>query len=224
MKIIGHRGARHLAPENTLAGIEKAISHGVDELEFDIRQTKDGVLVLHHDSFLRDPSGEHTEIHTHTYADLLRHKSDLTALDMAIRQIAHRCPVIIETKSGVDIAKLVAMITYYRQKGWRPKELSVASFERGQLAAVRAALPDVPLVVNERWSSVRAIRRAREFHTRRISMNQAFLWKGLLSAMHRRGYQLSPYPVNNVRRAAAWQPYLYAIITDRPDLFEKKHP
>src|SRR5919199_703363 len=45
----GHRGARGLAPENTLAAFAKALEIGVDTLELDIAMTKDGVLVVSHD-------------------------------------------------------------------------------------------------------------------------------------------------------------------------------
>lgn len=45
----GHRGARGLLPENTLAGFEKAIDLGVTTLETDLAVTKDGVLVITHD-------------------------------------------------------------------------------------------------------------------------------------------------------------------------------
>ena len=57
MKIVGHRGARGLSPENTIASLEKAIEHGVDMVEVDVRVTKDGVAVLHHDPVVTDPDG-----------------------------------------------------------------------------------------------------------------------------------------------------------------------
>ena len=45
----GHRGARGLAPENTLAAFETALSIRVTTLELDIAMTRDGVLVVRHD-------------------------------------------------------------------------------------------------------------------------------------------------------------------------------
>ena len=48
----GHRGARGLAPENTLAGFRKALEIGVTTLETDLAMTRDGVLVLAHDPLL----------------------------------------------------------------------------------------------------------------------------------------------------------------------------
>ncbi|MDC0234992.1 glycerophosphodiester phosphodiesterase family protein, partial [Candidatus Marinimicrobia bacterium] len=47
--IQGHRGARGLAPENTLVGFQKAIELGVTTLEFDVGVTKDGIPIIFHD-------------------------------------------------------------------------------------------------------------------------------------------------------------------------------
>jgi glycerophosphoryl diester phosphodiesterase len=48
MKVIGHRGAAGLAPENTFAGFNLALELGVDGIETDVQKTKDGKLVLFH--------------------------------------------------------------------------------------------------------------------------------------------------------------------------------
>ena len=58
----GHRGARGLAPENTVPAFERALALGVDTLELDVGVTADGVVVVAHDPFLnpaitRDPEG-----------------------------------------------------------------------------------------------------------------------------------------------------------------------
>jgi glycerophosphoryl diester phosphodiesterase len=59
----GHRGARGLAPENTLEAFATALKIGVTTLELDLAMTKDGVLVVSHDSILnpdhtRGPDGQ----------------------------------------------------------------------------------------------------------------------------------------------------------------------
>jgi len=48
----GHRGARGLAPENTLAGFRTALDLGVTTLETDLAVTKDEVVVISHDPLL----------------------------------------------------------------------------------------------------------------------------------------------------------------------------
>lgn len=62
----GHRGARGLAPENTLPAFRKGLEIGVDTLECDMAITKDGVVVVHHDLWLnpdttRGPDGKWLE-------------------------------------------------------------------------------------------------------------------------------------------------------------------
>ncbi len=59
----GHRGARGLAPENTLAGFKVAQDLGVTTLETDLAVTRDGVVVISHDPVLnpdltRGPDGQ----------------------------------------------------------------------------------------------------------------------------------------------------------------------
>ncbi|MFI8025839.1 glycerophosphodiester phosphodiesterase, partial [Acinetobacter baumannii] len=54
MRIIGHRGARREAPENTLGGFQHIKNLGIHGVEFDIRQLQDQELVvIHDDNFLR---------------------------------------------------------------------------------------------------------------------------------------------------------------------------
>ncbi len=48
----GHRGARGLAPENTMAGFATALRTGVTTLELDVGMSRDGVLVVAHDTRL----------------------------------------------------------------------------------------------------------------------------------------------------------------------------
>lgn len=79
----GHRGARGLAPENTLGGFSRALAIGVTTLETDLGVTKDGVLVLSHDPLLnadivRGPDGAWLAspgpaIHSLTLAELARY-------------------------------------------------------------------------------------------------------------------------------------------------------
>jgi glycerophosphoryl diester phosphodiesterase len=59
----GHRGARGLAPENTLPAFERALAIGVTTLELDVGVTADGVVVVAHDPYLnplitRDAGGQ----------------------------------------------------------------------------------------------------------------------------------------------------------------------
>lgn len=79
----GHRGARGLAPENTLPAFAKALSVGVSTLELDTGVTRDGVVVVIHDQSLnpdiaRGPDGKWLEkrgpaVRELTYDELARY-------------------------------------------------------------------------------------------------------------------------------------------------------
>ena len=53
---IAHRGARSLAPENTLAAARKGLEVGADMWELDIQMTADGELIVIHDNTLKRTS------------------------------------------------------------------------------------------------------------------------------------------------------------------------
>lgn len=79
----GHRGARGLAPENTMAAFQRALAVGVTTVETDLAVTRDGVLVTTHDlalnpDIVRGPDGKWLAakgppIRTLSFADLQKY-------------------------------------------------------------------------------------------------------------------------------------------------------
>lgn len=222
MRIIGHRGARGLAPENTILGLQKALEHDVDELEFDVRVTKDNVPVLLHDTHASDAAGNKLRVADTTYAELKAHKPDLATLEEVFEQIGKNTPLLIEVKPNEPTGPIIKLITQYLQSDWKPDSFLLGSFSQRTLRELHEALPEIEKVVIERWSGVRASIRARQVHTKRLNMKQLWLWSGFLSSMHRRGYKIAAYTLNDPIKAKKWARYgLYAVVTDYPDRFEK---
>src|SRR5437667_4798324 len=50
--VFAHRGGSALAPENTMAAFDSGLAHGADGLELDVHLSRDGTVVVHHDSTL----------------------------------------------------------------------------------------------------------------------------------------------------------------------------
>jgi glycerophosphoryl diester phosphodiesterase len=71
VEITAHRGASGRAPENTMASILAAIEDQTDWVEIDVQETKDGVVIVAHDSDLKKVSGNGIKIWEAT-ADELR--------------------------------------------------------------------------------------------------------------------------------------------------------
>ena len=58
-KLIGHRGVKDIAPENTIFAIEKAIYYNLKWIEVDVKISKDKIpLLLHDDNLDRTTSGK----------------------------------------------------------------------------------------------------------------------------------------------------------------------
>lgn len=69
-KFCAHRGLSALTPENTLPAFAAALALGADEIEFDVRLTKDEQLIVSHDNTLKRISDGDGKLREHTLADL----------------------------------------------------------------------------------------------------------------------------------------------------------
>ena len=70
MLILGHRGARGHAPENTMASFQAALDMGADGIELDVQMTKDGKIVVCHDHSLERTSNGTGWLVEHTREEL----------------------------------------------------------------------------------------------------------------------------------------------------------
>ena len=222
MKIIAHRGAKGLAPENTVASIKKALEFKVDGIEFDLRVTKDNIVIVHQDQSLIDPSGNKLTIDKTDFSELRSHKPDLATFQEVLSAIGKVVPMYIEVKPGVPTGPIIKILKKHLAKDLGQKDLLLGSFSQRVLLELRAALPDISIYVIQRWSSVRAVWRAKRVNAKIIGMNQHFLWFGFIRYMKHRGYELYAYTLNDPVKAKRWAKYgLSGVVTDFPDRFAK---
>ena len=71
-QIIGHRGAKANAPENTLVSLNKAHQEGAMWVEFDVKLTSDGVPILIHDATLERTTSGQGEVCNRSLQDIRR--------------------------------------------------------------------------------------------------------------------------------------------------------
>lgn len=125
MKIMGHRGARHEAPENTLAGIEVGLRAGCEAIEIDVHLSADGKLVVIHDDTVDRTTNGTGAVIEQTFADL-------RALDAG---------------DGQQIPTLAEVLDAVRGKAELFVEIKAAGCEQPVVDAARAAgLVDATLV------------------------------------------------------------------------------
>jgi glycerophosphoryl diester phosphodiesterase len=70
--VYAHRGGAALRPENTIASFDYGLSLGADGLEFDVRLSRDGVVVIHHDAALERTTNGTGELSSLTADELAR--------------------------------------------------------------------------------------------------------------------------------------------------------
>jgi glycerophosphoryl diester phosphodiesterase len=70
--IYAHRGGAALRPENTFAAFDHGLSLGADGLELDIRLSRDGVVVVHHDATLERTTDGRGALADHSSDELAR--------------------------------------------------------------------------------------------------------------------------------------------------------
>jgi glycerophosphoryl diester phosphodiesterase len=100
--VIGHRGNRAHAPENTLESFLEALALGADALEFDLQLSRDGQLVVFHDATLERTTDGHGAVEQHTLAELQR--LDAGADDVESDDEGHWIYCSVENLSDVSDA------------------------------------------------------------------------------------------------------------------------
>lgn len=115
-QIFAHRGARRVAPENTLPAFAAALEMGADGIELDVHLTADGQLVVIHDFDVRKTTDGQGEVE-HMSADQVgrldagSHFSPAFAgtrvphLEEVIDLVGDRCHINIEIKSNDPFAR-----------------------------------------------------------------------------------------------------------------------
>ncbi len=178
----GHRGARGLAPENTLAGFDKALDIGVTTLELDIGLTADGVPVIAHDPQLnpaitRDANGRFLDATGPALRSLTL--AELQAYDVGRLQPGTRYAATFATQQAVDgerIPTLAQLFERVKQRGDDKVRFNIETkispatdaitaspeeFVRAVLAVVRAHdMQDRVTLQSFDWRSLRLVQQA----------------------------------------------------------------
>src|SRR5437016_6247038 len=153
--VIGHRGAAARAPENTLAGLRRARALGCEWVEFDVRLTGDGALVLCHDARLDRTTDGRGLISAMTLAAIrdrdagIRFGAEFAgervptlgeALDLAA-DIGLSTNIEIKAERGRDYATAAAVAAALRERRDNEPAVLVSSFLPAAVAAMRALAP-----------------------------------------------------------------------------------
>lgn len=231
--VIGHRGAAARAPENTLAGLRRAKALGCDWVEFDVRLTGDGALVLCHDPWLdRTTNGSGLvsakslaairECDAGSWFDPNFAGERVPTLDEALLLAAELdLGVNVEIKSdrGREYATAAAVATTVQQLRGRSPALLVSSFLPSALAALRDFAPMIPRGVLFRFIPRGWAQIALRLGCTMIGADQRRLRPRRIAAIRAAGYKLATFTVNDPARARLlfnWG--VNSVFSDAPDI------
>jgi glycerophosphoryl diester phosphodiesterase len=198
LRIGGHRGAAHDAPENTFAGFALAADAGADYLELDVQLAADGVAMVFHDDDLDRTSDGVGPFAARSSAELLGLDAGawfdppfrgerIPTLDGFLAWLAERprLGATIEAKgpgSGAVIARAI---------GASPKlgDCSICSFSADELRAAAAVAPAIPrmLIVDRDEPAVDFVAVARAAATGAVNVPADWLTGEVVARLHDAG-------------------------------------
>jgi glycerophosphoryl diester phosphodiesterase len=194
----GHRGARGLAPENTLPAFARALSIGVSTLELDVGVTRDGVVVISHErgmvpQLARGPDGKWIAlpgplIHDVTYAELERY--DVGRLNPAT-SYARRFPDQVPA-DGTRVPRLADLFALVKKAGNDAVRFNIETklspeapgdtlppepFARALIAAIRAGgMEKRSMIQSFDWRTLKVVQKeAPQIPTVYLSAQQRWL-------------------------------------------------
>jgi glycerophosphoryl diester phosphodiesterase len=231
--VIGHRGAAGRAPENTLAGLRRAKALGCAWVEFDIRLTADGALVLCHDARLDRTTDRAGRVAAQSLATIRQCDAGrrfapafagelVPTLEEALALAAELdLGVNVEMKAdrGLEHATAAAVAAIVNRFGAAAPALLVSSFLPEALRALRDMAPhtrrgvlfrSVPSV----WADV-----ARRLGAGVIGADHRRLRRRRVAEIRAAGYPVTAYTVNDPARARKLFEWgVTSVFSDVPDM------
>lgn len=150
VEIIGHRGASHDAPENTLASVNLAWQRNADAVEIDIYLSKDEQIVAYHDKTTKRIGGYDREVKQQTFAELqtldvgawkhAKYKHErIPTLTQILKTIPADKRLFIEIKCGAEVLPLLKQDL--AASGKTPAQTALIGFDYETMQQAKQDLP-----------------------------------------------------------------------------------
>lgn len=227
VKRVGHKGAHHIAPGNTLASFDAALEAGIDMIEFDVLPERGtGRLVLAHDS--EDAKRPDVITLEDGLAHLRGAPYDGVELDVDLKTTGYEARVVEALREhGLLERTLISTMQSESLKTIRALEpgvrigLSVPKLRRDLLASPWTRYPTYAIAgVARRLLPARAARLIRAGAIDALMCHWALVTPRLARAIEGAGGELYVWTVDEAPRIASLEALGVAgIITNDPRLF-----
>ncbi|MFS0836502.1 glycerophosphodiester phosphodiesterase family protein [Paenibacillus sp. 1P03SA] len=213
--IIGHRGIPSEAPENTIESNALSIEYGADFIENDMYLTKDGQLVIVHDSVLENTTNGKGRVEDFTLAELKKLNANkpfpngypdvkIPTLDEQIDLARSKGRMVMAEIKTSTPAAVDAFVRIIKEK--KAEDLVDAmSFDTNQLKRLAELMPEMPsgLLTSGYANEANVNKSLRETLKVLQPLNATFntsyggLGKNFMEAAKHRGVIISPWTFNN---------------------------
>lgn len=234
-KVIGHRGAKAYAPENTLESIETAASLGVEWVELDVKLTRDGMPIIFHDEGLERTTNGSGLVAQTDYADIANLEAGswfgdsfagikIPTLEEAVDVLLkHNLGLNLEIKPCPGREKETAEIAldHLSQMWDEPDRLLISSFQHVSLEAAMDLAPDYArgLLIGgeempENWKDL-----ADYLDVKTINLGTRLVTRAVADEVMDLELPLLVYTVNDPMQARSLQKLgVDAFFSDNPDV------
>lgn len=226
MLIIGHRGAAGLKPENTIASLRAGIDAGADIVEFDVRLTKDKVLILAHDFHTLRSHKQPYLVSNSTLSELRKRAAGTDKPIVTFEEALHECfgkvMLSIELKhKGCGVVALEVLKKFIKKsQDW--DLFFFSSFSPRELKRVRAAAPKAHLALLQSFNPFLFMAVQRQLKLDAVGFHRLYIQDFALRVAKKADLLTYAYTVN--RPAAAERLArlgIDAVVTDYPNKMKK---
>jgi glycerophosphoryl diester phosphodiesterase len=233
---VAHRGASGCAPENTIAAFHKAVEIKADFFELDVRMSKDGELVLIHDTSVDRTTDGSGEVGDMTFEELRGLDAgswfspeyageQIPTLGEALDHFGGKIGILIEIKApslypGIEqkvADELIKRNMHLLSNG----KVIIQSFDHTSLQLFHAILPKVPIGVLTFQAQELTDAKLQEFATYADYVNPRLnlVTKQVVDQIHAHDMEITVWTVRNASLVDTLiQMGVDGIITDYPDM------
>lgn len=236
VEVIGHGGAGDFFPGNSRASIEQALKIGVDRIEFDVRLSLEGDLVLVHDDQLRLPDGSKRAVRNLPTAEIRGMVSGLLTFDEAVELIGASASLLIDAKapgyqreiadairrhdlaSSAIVSSTYANVLHDLRRQFPDLRTGISTGHLANRVPVRAAKTVISGTLQLSVPAILALA-VRTIGATDVMIQYRACSSRLVQLMHSRGIKVNAWTVNHprlIRRVLAMG--VDGVISNRPDL------
>jgi glycerophosphoryl diester phosphodiesterase len=224
--VVAHRGAAGAAPENTLASIKQAITDGADWVEIDVQETRDGQVVVIHDSDFMKLAGNSLKVWDGDLAEIQQidigswfgaefAEERVPTLEQVLAEIDGRSKLVIELKYYGHDQQLEQRVVDLVENAGMADDVVIMSLKREGVKKIQALRPD--------WTvgllAATAIGKLSKVDVDFLAVNQNMANPGFIRRAHATGKRVFVWTINDALSLSRWVSMgVDGVITDEPAL------